>query len=155
MKKDHVFTYKGKKGAAFDNYEIKPFGFGSTKTALKEYKDVGSVEQCFKKCVTTTKCQTFTYFSGVCTLWENYAIAADGTKDKSIVEFCPSLGSTAGYIGYNPKESAEDKGEKSNCKGDKAAWLKTCESFATCSTNWSATCSPSGGVSCTCAGNAG
>ena len=151
MKKDHTFTYKGKNAAAFDNYEIKPVRFGSNRVPLQVIANGGSLEQCFKKCAVTKSCNSFTFSAtSSCTLWENMSVAADGSKGKSIAKFCESLGSIAGYVGYNSKESAEDKAEKRNCNGDSKSYLKQCQSVGSCRTGWKATCNPAKGISCVC-----
>lgn len=150
MKKDYVFDYKRKRGAAFDDYEIRPFRLGSSKQPLKKYTMVDSVEQCFKKCIITKSCMSFTYFLGSCILWENHSLAADGSSGKSLAQFCESRGSIAGYVGYNPKESPEDKEEKKNCGGDHQSFLEECGAIATCNVGWTAVCDPAKGLLCTC-----
>lgn len=150
MRKDQTFEYKGVKGAAFANYDIRPFSQAPIKKPLKEYSNINSVKACFKKCVVTKSCQTFAYYPGSCKLWENYSMAADGSTGKALSEFCQSMGSTAGYLGYDNKESAEDKAEKKNCSGDHQSFLKTCEAVATCQSGYIATCNPDTGLVCKC-----
>lgn len=152
MAKDATFVYRGEKGATFDNYEITPYSLSPTKKPLKRVANVGSLETCFQACVTTASCHSFTYTPTSCTLWKNYAVAADGSDGKNLAEFCRAKGSTAGYLGYNPQESDEDKQEKKNCGDDTyQAALDGCNtSLNPCAAGWSAVCDADKGYRCVC-----
>ena len=153
--KDYTFSYKGEKAAAFDNYEISPLPGRETKS-LKEISNVGSVEECFKECVdlkSKPSCNSFTYeSSGTCILWQLFSVASDGSDGKNIASFCKAPNSVAGYLGYNSKESAEDKAEKKNCGDEdyKAALDRCSKLELPCPSSWSPVCRSETGYRCVC-----
>ena len=118
--KDYKFdAYKKETGAAVSNFEIRSLT-GSDDT-LNVLKNVKNVRTCFKFCVDTKECGTFTYVakSKTCTLSSDRALASDKTNGNLLATFCRKNGSIAGYVGYSVggDENKQEK-EKATCTLD-------------------------------------
>eukprot|EP00890_Picochlorum_soloecismus_P001418 jgi/Picsp_1/2277/NSC_05741-R1_---NA--- len=151
--KDYKFdAYKKETGAAFSNFEIRALraAIGVDGT-IKVLSNVGNVRKCFKSCVNTKECHTFTYVAKTqkCTLSADRALASDKTTDKPLAQFCRKKGSVAGYIGYNPGNS-ENKQEKVDCVDPIDTCTKQCCSGASGTCNIKKITCTSKGLVCTC-----
>lgn len=160
-RKDYAFSsYWGTSGAAFNNSELEtipsfPSVATPSRTSLSNKTlKVDTLEKCFQKCVEAKNCHTFDYTpeTKVCTHWPQYLLAADGSDGKELVKVCIKKGMIAGYLGHNPKESVEDKGEKKNCTDEAldAAIEKCSKSKKPCSGRLVPVCYSSKGFRCAC-----
>jgi len=148
--KDYKFdAYKKETGAAFSNFEIR--SLTGPNDAIKVLSDIQNVRNCFKACVNTKRCHTFTYVANAqkCTLSADRALASDMTDDNPLARFCRKKGSIAGYIGYNPG-NPENKEEKVSCPDPIATCTKQCCSGGSGTCNIEGiVCTPEG-VVCNC-----
>lgn len=147
-KKDYKFdAYKKETGAAFSNFEIRSLR-GSDDT-LKVLNNVKDVKSCFKSCVDTKGCGTFTYVakSKTCTLSDDRALASDKTNNKPLATFCRKKGSIAGFVGYNVGND-ENKQEKAVCNFEDC--VKQCCGDTSGDCNVKGVTCTSKGVQCQC-----
>lgn len=148
--KDYKFdAYKKETGAAFSNFEIRSLS-GSDDT-LKVISNVKNVLTCFKSCVDTKECGTFTYVakSKRCTLSSERALASDKTSGNLLARFCRKKGSIAGYVGYSvgSDENKQEK-EKVSCTIDYC--IKQCCGDASGTCNIKGIKCTSKGAECLC-----
>lgn len=148
--KDYKFSaYKKETGAAYANRAIR--ALDGSDDIIQVQTNVKDAKRCFRACVDTKGCGTFTYVpkSKKCTLLSARALSSSKTDEKNLAQFCKSKGSIAGYIGYKPGNE-ENKMEKVICVDPISTCTKQCcgSSTAPCSIK-SVTCT-SQGATCEC-----
>ncbi|KAI8107753.1 hypothetical protein M9435_002781 [Picochlorum sp. BPE23] len=124
--KDYKFaTYKKETGAAFANRAIR--ALDDSNDVIRVRGNIKDVKRCFRACVDTKGCGTFTFVPELkeCTLLSASALSSNKTNGKNLAQFCKSKGSIAGFIGYD-KGNKENKAEKAICVDPAATCAKVC-----------------------------
>lgn len=148
--KDYKFaSYRKEKGAAYANRAIR--ALDDIDDIIIVRRNVKNVRRCFKACVDTKNCGTFTYIPTAkeCTLSSARALSSRETNNKNLAQFCKRKGSIAGFVGYE-KGNEENKVEKETCVDPISTCTKQCcgSAAANCSIK-SITCT-SKGTQCEC-----